>query len=204
MAQAAGISGKALALATAGGVLVYAGLRGESPLDSLRGILTGSPPRIPEGRPVTLDTAGTGVSEPSGSSARPFPGLLSAATRYLGRPYKWAGTFVGNGGGDCSGLVVRAFADNGITGIPRTSLGQRSWSRVRQVSASETGAGDLVWWPGHIGIVVNRSKMINSPHTGAVVRYATISSRSGVAPTYLRYIGARPGQASGSGKAFPR
>jgi len=191
MAQAAGISGKALGLATAGGILVYAGLRGESPLESLRSVLTGSPAPIPEGKPVTLDVPGTGVSEPSGSGVGPFPQLLSAATRYLGRPYRWAGTFVGGGGGDCSGLVVRAFADNGITGIPRTSLGQRSWSRVKQVSASETGAGDLVWWPGHIGIVVNASRMINSPRTGLTVRYASITSRDGKAPTYLRYLGSR-------------
>jgi cell wall-associated NlpC family hydrolase len=192
MAQAAGISGKALGLATAGGILVYAGLRGESPLESLRSILTGSPAPIPEGKPVTLDIAGTDASVPSGASGGAFPQLLSAATKYLGRPYKWAGTFVGNGGGDCSGLVVRAFADNGITGIPRTSWGQRSWSKVKQVSAAETGAGDLVWWTGHIGIAVNRTKMINAPHTGAVVRYAAITSRDGKAPTFLRYQGTLP------------
>jgi cell wall-associated NlpC family hydrolase len=192
MAQSAGISGKALGLATAGGILVYAGLRGESPLESLRSILTGSPAPIPEGKAVTLDVPGTGASAPSGASGGAFPQLLTAATKYLGRPYKWAGTFVGGGGGDCSGLVVRAFADNGITGIPRTSWGQRSWSKVKQVSAAETGAGDLVWWQGHIGIVVNRTKMINSPHTGAVVRYGAITSRNGKAPTFLRYQGTLP------------
>jgi hypothetical protein len=192
MAQRAGISGKALGLAAAGGVLVYAGLRGENPLESIRGILTGSPAPVPSGQPVTLEPFGGGSIPVSGAVGGAFPQLLTAATRYLGRPYKWAGTFVGNGGGDCSGLVVRAFADNGITGIPRTSLGQRLWRRVKQVSASETGAGDLVWWPGHIGIVVNAGKMINSPHTGSVVGYAPIGVRDGKTPTYLRYQGTLP------------
>jgi cell wall-associated NlpC family hydrolase len=191
MAVNAGVSGKAIALATAGGVLVYAGLRGESPLAALRGVLTGSPPPLPEGKTVTLPAGSsigaTGSAE--GTGVGPFPGLASAAERYLGRPYKWAGTFVGNGGGDCSGLVVRAFADNGITGIPRTSLGQMSWSKVRKVS--DPGRGDLVWWPGHIGIMVSSTRMINAPHTGTVVRYASVGARQGRAPTYLRYVGNR-------------
>jgi cell wall-associated NlpC family hydrolase len=184
----AGVSGKAIALATAGGVLVYAGLRGESPLEALRGILTGSPPPLPEGKTVTLpagSSAGTGPIE--GSGVGPFPGLASAAERYLGVPYKWAGT--SRAGVDCSGLVVLAFRDNGITGIPRTSLGQMSWSKVRKVS--DPGRGDLVWWPGHIGIMVSSTRMINAPHRGTVVRYANVGVREGRAPTYLRYVGNR-------------
>jgi hypothetical protein len=189
MAQSVGTSGKAIALATAGGVLVYAGLRGENPLEALRSILTGSPAPLPEGKPVTLDVSigATGTAE--GTGVGPFPGLASAAARYLGRPYKWAGNFVGNGGGDCSGLVVRAFADNGIKGVPRTSLGQMSWSKMKRTK--EPGAGDLVWWPGHIGIMVSATRMINSPHTGAVVRYDSVGVRNGHAPVYLRYVGNR-------------
>jgi hypothetical protein len=190
MAQRAGISGKALGLAAAGGVLVYAGLRGESPLESIRGILTGSPAPVPSGRPVTLEPFGGGSIPTSGAVGGAFPQLLTAATRYLGVPYKWAGT--SRAGVDCSGLVVLSFHDVGVTGVPRTSLGQRLWRRVKQVSASETGAGDLVWWPGHIGIVVNARKMINSPHTGSVVGYATIGVRDGKTPTYLRYQGTLP------------
>lgn len=189
MAANAGVSGKAIALATAGGVLVYAGLRGESPLAALRGILTGTPPPLPEGTPVTLDVGSsigsTGSAE--GTGVGPFPGLASAAEQYLGVPYRWGGT--SRAGMDCSGLVVLAFKDNGITGVPRTSLGQMTWSRVKKVS--DPGRGDLVYWPGHIGIMVSGTKMINAPHTGAVVRYASVGSRNGRAPLYLRYVGNR-------------
>jgi hypothetical protein len=195
MAPTAGISGKALALATAGGVLVYAGLRGESPLESLRGILTGSPAPVPEGRPVTLDFGGGSFEGGSAVGAGSFPQLAQAAERYLGVPYKWAGTT--RAGLDCSGLVVLSFRDVGVTGVPRTSLGQMSWSKVRKVS--NPGAGDLVWWPGHIGIMVSATRMINAPHTGTVVSYASVGVRNGHAPVYLRYMG---GQGKRSGRAI--
>ena len=189
MAQRAGLSGRALALATAGGVLVYAGLRGENPLDALRSVLTGSPAPLPEGKAVTLPAGSsigaTGTAE--GTGVGPFPGLASAAQRYLGVPYKWGGT--SRAGMDCSGLVVLSFKDNGITGVPRTSLGQMSWSKMRRVT--DPGAGDCVWWPGHIGIMVSSSRMINAPHTGTVVRYADVGTRNGHAPVYLRYVGNR-------------
>ena len=201
MTSKAGINGRALALATGGGVLLYAGLRGENPLEALRGILTGSPPPVPEGKPVTLEDFGGGTIPTTGSivAGGAFPQLAQAAAKYLGRPYKWAGTFVGNGGGDCSGLVQRSFADLGISGVPRTSWGQMAWSKVRKVN--DPSAGDLVWWPGHIGIMVSSSRMINSPHTGTVVRYDSVGTRSGRAPTYLRYIGRSAGPRR-SGKAI--
>lgn len=190
MANRAGVNGLALGVASAGALFVYAGLRGESPLAALRGVLTGSPPPVPAGKPVTLEapsyapTAAGGDVVGSGS----LPQLAQAATKYLGVPYRWGGTDPARGL-DCSGLVVVSFRDIGITGVPRTSAGQMSWSKVRKVS--DPGAGDLVWWPGHIGIMVSATRMINAPHTGTVVRYASVGPRSGVTPTYLRYVGAR-------------
>jgi len=189
MPSKAAVNGRALALATGGAVLLYAGLRGENPLAALRGILTGSPPPVPEGTPITLEDFGGGTIPATGTivAGGAFPQLAQAATKYLGRPYKWAGTFVGNSGGDCSGLVVRSFADLGISGVPRTSGQQMAWPKLRKVN--DPSAGDLVWWPGHIGIMVSPSRMINSPHTGTVVRYDGVGARSGHAPLYLRYIG---------------
>jgi peptidoglycan DL-endopeptidase CwlO len=184
MAPRAGISGRALALATAGGVLVYAGLRGESPLEALRGILTGSPPPLPEGKGISLTDFGSGtIPGAAGVGTGPNAQLATAATKYLGVPYRWGGT--SRSGLDCSGLVVVSYRDIGVTGVPRTSLGQRMWSNHIQVSSP--AAGDLVYWPGHIGIMVGAGKMINAPRTGRNVEYASVGSRNGVAPTYLRY-----------------
>jgi cell wall-associated NlpC family hydrolase len=201
VAPQTGIPGRALALAAAGGILVYAGLRDENPLQALRGLLTGSPPPVPAGKGVQLSEFGTGEI-PSGISGGVHPEIAQAAIKYIGVPYKWGGT--SSRGVDCSGLVVLAFRDNGITDVPRTSWGQRAWSKVRVVSAGEAGAGDLVWWPGHIGIVVSSGRMVNSPRTGLTVRYAAIGSREGRAPTYLRYAPRSTGGTGGGGKAIPQ
>jgi cell wall-associated NlpC family hydrolase len=193
MAQQASINGLALGVATAGGLLVYAGLRGENPLAALRSVLTGSPAPVQATPPVTVPWGpgdwGGGSFAPgtaSGAGVGSLPQLYNAAAKYLGVPYRWGGTDPRTGL-DCSGLVVVAFRDIGITGVPRTSWGQRNWSKVRVVK--DPGAGDLVWWPGHIGIMRDATTMINAPHTGTVVRIASVGPRNGVTPTYLRYTG---------------
>jgi cell wall-associated NlpC family hydrolase len=191
MAPRAGISGLAVALAGGGALLVYAGLRGESPLESARAVLTGNPPRVPEGHPVTLEGPFGGGDFPPAPGG-PFSSLVSAAERYLGVRYRWGGKDPRTGL-DCSGLVFVAFRDVGIK-APLSSFTQSHWSQVRRISASQAGPGDLVYWstvPGHIGIVTGPDKMINAPHTGAVVRFDSISGHSStVTPLYLRYVGA--------------
>jgi hypothetical protein len=183
-APRAGINGLAVALASGGALLVYAGLRGENPLESLRAVLTGTPPSVPVGKPVTLAPLGGigGGDFPSGGASS----LVQAAEKYLGVKYRWGGKDPRTGL-DCSGLVFVAFRDIGIT-APMSTATQRFWKSIRVVSSP--APGDLAYWPGHIGIVVGPDKMINAPHTGAVVRYDTISGhRSTTTVTYLRYIG---------------
>lgn len=187
-----GISGTAIALATGGGLLIYAGLRHVSPLQALRDIMSGNPPSLPAGNPVTVDLSdfGGGDFAPGTSfSGGGFPQLASAAQKYLGRPYRWAGVFANGGGGDCSGLVYRSFHDIGITDVPRTATSQAAWSKLVRVSRSEVGAGDLTFWPGapaHIGIAINNTQGIYSPHTGTVVQIQNIDrARRGL--VCLRY-----------------
>lgn len=189
MAQQASVNGLALGVATAGGLLIYAGLRGENPLAALRDVLTGSPAPVPAGKPVTVDipawSGGPGDWGGGSFSGGSLPQLYNAATKYLGVKYRWGGTNPATGL-DCSGLVQVAFRDIGIT-APRTSWTQRNWSKVKVVS--DPGTGDLVWWPGHIGIMRDATSMINAPHTGTVVKISPVGPRNGVTPTYLRYTG---------------
>ncbi len=191
MAETGGISGRAVALISAGGVLVYAGLRHQSPVDALREIISGNLTPVPAGNPVVpkdFTSLGGGDFGPTGPG---FPQLAGAAQRYLGRPYRWAGTFTGSGGGDCSGLVFRSFADLGIT-APRTSFAQMRWDRVSKIPRSQVAAGDLTYWPGHIGIAINNQQGIYSPHTGTVVQIQNID-RPVPGLICLRYQGARGG-----------
>lgn len=196
MAKSGGISGRAVALIGAGGVLVYAGLRHQSPLDALREIMTGNLSPVPAGNIITppavdLSEFGGGDMGPLASGGG-YPALAGQAQRYLGRPYQWAGTFTGpNPRGDCSGLVFRCFANLGIK-APRTSFGQMRWDRMVKIPRAQVTAGDLTYWPGHIGIAISNTQGIYAPHTGTVVQIQNID-RPVPGLICLRFTGASGG-----------
>lgn len=101
---------------------------------------------------------------------------LRAAQSQLGKPYRWGAE--GPGSYDCSGLTSWAFQQAGVT-LPRSS---REQARVgRAVSWDDMRPGDLVFYyspVSHVGIYAGEGKMINSPHTGDVVKFQTVSRRS--------------------------
>ena len=45
--------------------------------------------------------------------------------------------------------------------------------------------GDVVWFPGHVGIYVGGGAVIDAPHTGAVVRYMSVSFYQGAVRTRI-------------------
>lgn len=102
---------------------------------------------------------------------------IAFARARLGCPYTWGGTGPCAAGYDCSGLVMDAYAQAGVT-IPRTS--QDQWATLPHVPASQVKAGDLVFFagadgtpasPGHVGLVINPAThtMINAYATGMPV-----------------------------------
>ncbi len=113
------------------------------------------------------------------------PQAVAIAKRYLGIPYVWGGS-TPTGGFDCSGLVMYVYRQLGIT-LDHYAAWQ--FLEGRRVSTADLQPGDLVFFepksdgPGHVGIYVGDGKMINAPHTGDVVRIASIQGRSG-------YVGA--------------
>jgi cell wall-associated NlpC family hydrolase len=96
-------------------------------------------------------------------------GIIAAARRYLGIPYKWGGESLS--GFDCSGLVQQVFADNGIR-VPRTAAQQQAASGyVGGLGSAKPG--DLLFWghpAHHVAIYIGNGMMIAAPHSGAVVR----------------------------------
>jgi peptidoglycan DL-endopeptidase CwlO len=103
------------------------------------------------------------------------PQAVAIAAKYLGVPYVWGGA--SPSGFDCSGLVMYVYSQLGIS-LPHGATAQQQMSK--QVGLAFLLPGDLVFFGGpsysyHVGIFVGGGTMIEAPHTGAVVRYGSIS-----------------------------
>jgi cell wall-associated NlpC family hydrolase len=99
------------------------------------------------------------------------------AEQYLGVPYVWGGDNPLTGF-DCSGLTKYVYAQLGVA-LPHYAAGQ--WSQGPQIDSYQLQPGDLVFFepradgPGHVGIYVGGDQFIEAPHTGDVVKLASLS-----------------------------
>jgi peptidoglycan DL-endopeptidase CwlO len=109
-------------------------------------------------------------------------GVVSYAMQMIGTPYVWGGG--APGGFDCSGLVMWAYAQVGVS-LPHSSYAQ--WNYGVSVSAGELEPGDLVFFDGlgHVGMYIGGGQFIEAPHTGAFVQISNLADRMG------DYVGAR-------------
>ncbi|MCP4936252.1 MAG: C40 family peptidase [bacterium] len=87
--------------------------------------------------------------------------FVSVAERYLEVPYLWGGRTCD--GIDCSGLVQIAFEFSGLS-CPRDSDMQQSLpGRTLDLgSMEEMQRGDLVFWPGHVAIMVDDTMLLHA------------------------------------------
>ncbi len=95
-------------------------------------------------------------------------GAVQAAEREIGVPYVWGGTTPA--GFDCSGLVMWAYAQVGIS-LPHYSGAQ--FADTTHISMADIEPGDLLFYgPGgdeHVAMYVGGGSMIEAPYTGASV-----------------------------------
>ncbi|UIJ71426.1 C40 family peptidase [Aurantimonas sp. HBX-1] len=87
------------------------------------------------------------------------PDYVAVAERFLGAPYLWGGKTVA--GIDCSGLVQIACAMAGIDAPRDTDMQERELgTRLAGIEALERG--DLVFWKGHVGIMLDGSRLLHA------------------------------------------
>jgi cell wall-associated NlpC family hydrolase len=215
MAGSKGISGLALALATAGGLLLVSAIKNVSIVDALRDVIGGKAPGTTQGTPTgpALSSTKTNVDQAiaaaavgaaggsvlgstlgtSGTASLPGQGIGAAAADnaqgVLGAKYRWGGTDPKTGV-DCSGLVVWALRVSGIPNLPRlTTTTFLTWSGATTIPRAQCARGDLVIWSGHMGIASDNQTMIEAPHTGDVVKFANIDKEFRVQPVIRRVKG---------------
>jgi len=124
------------------------------------------------GAPVTVSYAPLPPLAPGAA------GAVQAAEREVGVPYVWGGTTPA--GFDCSGLVMWAYAQVGIS-LPHYSGAQ--YDDTTQIPLADIQPGDLLFYgPGgdqHVAMYVGGGMMIEAPYTGATVHITPIRTGAG-------------------------
>lgn len=110
--------------------------------------------------------------------------VVRAALSMLGKPYVWGGASP-SVGFDCSGLVVWAYAQIGITLEHFTG---DLWNEVVHIPYSEAKPGDLVFFYAdiqHVGIYIGGGMMVDAPTFGQPVQVQPVSADPLVGTGYV-------------------
>ncbi len=83
---------------------------------------------------------------------------VDVALRFVGAPYRWGGR--SRAGVDCSGLVQVA---RQIAGHPcRRDSDMQFADFGTEVDLATAARGDIAWWPGHIGILLDGRTLLHA------------------------------------------
>jgi cell wall-associated NlpC family hydrolase len=168
------------ATATFGGALDAAGQpagRGQAYIDQISAVFAA----------LSFDPASAGgptvdASAPAPERDRSAADALGWAMTTLGTPYVWGGESYKEGGFDCSGLVLWAYAQVGKT-VPRVAADQ--WRFVERIDANEAVPGDLIFFRDtlgpntgitHVGFYAGDGLMLHAPKENDAVRVVSLNT----------------------------
>lgn len=101
--------------------------------------------------------------------------IIKDAEKYIGVPYKFAGTT--SSGFDCSGFTVKVFAENNFT-LPRRSSDQAL--EGQEISIKNVKPGDLLFFATAGGTKVSHVAIVHGIGNDGEVRFIHASTSKGV------------------------
>lgn len=180
--------GIAVAYASAGGIILYSGIKGATIADTLKAVLSGNlkvTPTEPIGS--ASPAASSGGTAPSGKATGSAAQAASDALRYEGSGYVWGGApGLGPGNWDCSSFANWVYGHDLGLAIPGYSAGSYTgtvhgpatgdwilWGGLTTIGhdGSVAQAGDVCVWQTHMGIATGSNQMISAqdPQNGTQV-----------------------------------
>jgi cell wall-associated NlpC family hydrolase len=138
------------------------------------------------GEMVSIDGLGWMFERQLAPAGRFASDFVTVAESLVGAPYLWGGR--GGDGLDCSGLVQQALLACGRS-CPRDSDQQQALGSP--VDAAALARGDLVFWPGHVAIMIDAARIVhaNAHHMAVAVEpLAQAIARIGAAPRACRRL----------------
>ena len=90
--------------------------------------------------------------------------LVNYALQFVGNPYRWGGNSLTKGC-DCSGFVNLIYKHFGFKNVPRQSQLFKKYGQP--VAFANLKAGDIVVYPGHVGIYIGNGNIVEAQSTKA-------------------------------------
>ena len=97
--------------------------------------------------------------------------VVAFANQFIGNPYVYGGMSLTNGT-DCSGFVLAVYANFGIR-LPHSSYAMRNVGY--EVSFDEMQPGDIVCYPGHVGIYAGDGVIVNAVDEANGIKFTSVS-----------------------------
>lgn len=94
------------------------------------------------------------------NQALPSSDFVDVAERHMGLPYVWGG--VSSQGLDCSGLVQSSLRAIGKDAPRDADMQEAELGSALAVNQRGLKRGDLIFWKGHVAIMISASKMIHA------------------------------------------